>query len=252
MIGQAISLGGRRYNIVVLAAGLGTRMGEASDYIPKALSSMGESRAIDLIITHYSLIAHKFIIAVSHHADLLINYIRGQYPAPYNIEFSQEAVAELIGSARTASLAMDHVDSRYPTIICFCDLIVPDANFIEPDTILLAAGETTGRVGTFRHSVKKEDVNNISRFIKNNPASSIDALALDKQYGVLGTFAFDNTVYLKKVVYENYNKSIDLTDDIVERYAKTYPMKGNVCGKVYEFGNENDLKAVRELWEKKT
>ncbi len=249
MIGQAITMGGRKFNVVILAAGLGTRMNDASLYIPKALSIIGNNRAIDLIISHYVNIAHKFIIATGHHGDLLKSYVKGAYPG-YNVEFCEQYVEDLMNNARTTALSMDHVDSRYPTIITFCDLLIADINFIEIDSVLLAGPDTTGRVGTFRHSVSM-NTNKHTHFTCHKEPKSIQELSQIKELGVLGTFIFGDTVRLKRVVYENYDTAVDLTTDFVQKYAENYvALKGDLCKKVYEFGNENDLKEVRNIWER--
>ena len=80
MFGQAYSLEGKKYNIIILAGGAGSRMGVASDYIPKALTSFGSRRAIDFLIDKYIAVANKFIIGTGYHADLLQTYIKGKYP----------------------------------------------------------------------------------------------------------------------------------------------------------------------------
>ena len=93
MIGQAISIKNKKYNIIILAGGAGSRMGNASDFIPKALSKIGSKRAIDYIIERYSIVAHKFIIGVCYHSDLLKSYIKGNY-SNLDIEFSEEKIGE--------------------------------------------------------------------------------------------------------------------------------------------------------------
>lgn len=222
MIGQAFSLDGKKYNVIILAGGNGTRMGEQSDYIPKALSQIGNKRAIDYIIERYIPVAHKFIIGTGAHADLLEGYIKGRFPAS-NIEFSREV--ELVNNAHSTMLALDHANSMYGTIILFCDLIVISNPKITDNTILVAGKETRGKIGTFRHT---------DRYGR----------------GILGNFTFGNTVLLKSVAYTNYfRKFTDLTEDIVIPYSKEIPMNTELCNVVYEFGSNADLMEVRRLWE---
>lgn len=220
MIGQAISLDGKKYNVIILAAGNGSRMGEQSDYIPKALSKIGNKRAIDYIIERYMNVAHKFIISTYTHADLLESYVLGRFPR-LNIEFDRQPELE-DNNALSTLYALDHANSRYGTIILFCDLIVV-SNPVIKDNIVLVAGENTkGKVGTFRHT---------DRFGR----------------GILGHFTFGNTLKLKKVIYETafQHGLTDLTEDVALRYM----LDVEECQKVYEFGNENDLQEVRKLWE---
>lgn len=223
MIGQAVSTLGKKYNVIILAGGSGTRMGEQSDYIPKALSQIGNKRAIDHIIERYLGIAHKLIIGTCTHADILEAYIKGRFPVS-NIEFSRET--ELHNNAHSTLYALDHADSRYGTIIVFCDLIVVSNQIVRDDTILVVDKDTRGKVGTFRHT---------DRFGR----------------GILGNFIFSNTYLLKSIAYSNfYSMNFeDLTENIVMEYSRSIPMNTEVCEVVYEFGTENDLEEVRKLWE---
>lgn len=223
MIGQAISLEGKKYNVIILAGGNGSRMGEQSDFIPKALSQIGNKRAIDYIIERYMNIAHKIIIGTCKHADLLESYVKGRFPR-LNIEFSRED--ELKNNAVSTVYCLDHADSRHGTIVLFCDLIVVSNPVIKDDVILVAGDETKGKIGTFRHT---------DRYGR----------------GILGHFCFGNTPVLKAESYEMFaHRGIkDLTDDVVKRYSLRVNLDTELCEKVYEFGNENDLQEVRKLWE---
>jgi GTP:adenosylcobinamide-phosphate guanylyltransferase len=223
MLGKAITLNGDRYNVVILAGGNGTRMGEQSNYIPKALSQFGERRAIDYIIERYESIAHKFIIGTGKHYDLIEYYVRGRFPS-LPIEFSRET--SLKNNAVSTLYCLDHADTSHPTLILFCDLLVVSNFVLERDTILVAGKNTTGKVGTFRHT---------DRFGR----------------GILGHFSFGNTSLLKSIAYYKYYRErlFDLTEDIVMDYNKEIPMRLEECGKVYEFGNNSDLEEVRKLWE---
>lgn len=223
MIGQAVSITGKKYNIIILAGGNGSRMGEQSDYIPKALSQIGNRRAIDYIIERYINVAHKIIIGTCKHADILEAYVKGRFPVS-NIEFSREE--ELYNNAVSTMYALDHADSRYGTIVVFCDLIVVSNTIIKDDNILVAGNTTKGKVGTFRHTDRNGR-------------------------GILGNFTFSDTTWLKAVTYTNHclKRFEDLTEDIVMEYSKKIPVLTEECGTVFEFGTEEDLLEVRKMWE---
>jgi GTP:adenosylcobinamide-phosphate guanylyltransferase len=241
MIGQAYSPTGKKYNVIILAGGAGSRMGYASDYIPKALTRIGEKRAIDYIIEKYLNVAHKFIIGTSYHADLLESYVKGKY-AQFNVEFSREPVEELNNNGTSTILCLDHADSRNGTIITFCDLLVVGNNEVIDDSILCATIETKGNIGTFRHTINKFDT------IIHKEDEPI--LPDNNKFGVMGMFVIDDTPFLKETAYSCYYDITDLTDCIIEPYfiqKKEFEM--NKCDTVYEFGNDTDLRKVRELWE---
>lgn len=238
MIGQCYSLNNKKYNIIILAGGAGSRMGSQSDYIPKALTKLGNRRSIDYIIDRYTNVAHKFIIGTAYHSDLLISYIRGNYPHA-DIDFVVENPDDLQSNALSFAYCLDQVDSRYGTIVLFCDLI-PLGNFsIIEDSILIATKDTKGKLGTFRHSYKDNKI-----ILTENPQEVDTGI-----HGIMGNFVFKNTPLLKSITYTNYNSLEDLTSDIVIEYHQKQFLKENICEKVYEFGTEDDLQVVREIWE---
>jgi NDP-sugar pyrophosphorylase family protein len=238
MIGKAVSLTHKKYNVIILAGGAGSRMGVASDYLPKALTRLGELRAIDFIIERYSHVAKKFIIGVGYHSDLLMSYISGRYQMP--IEYSHEEPDNLRNNCYSALYCLDHADSRYGTIIVFCDLIMLDNLIIEDDSLYYVSDKTEGNPGTFRHSI----------LLSGNRVMDIqyNATPVDRNNGLLGVFVFSNTAYLKAILYSRYEELVDFTDDAVSNYLVKISMTARECSSVFEFGNEDDLTKVREMW----
>ncbi len=238
MIGQCYSADGRKYNVIILAGGAGSRMGDISDHVPKALAPLGNNRAIDHIIQQHLPVAGKFIIGTGWHADLLEAYVRGRYNG-VPIEFSRETPNEMRNNAHSTMLCLDHADSRLPTVITFCDLIIGGTSSLIGDAIFIATHNTAGNIGTFRH------VTHSGRIILcDDPVKMADGVG-----GVLGYFSFSNTVLLKSCAYVDAPSAMDLTDDIVKPYYAGVELPISECGFVYEFGTENDIQAVRKLWE---
>lgn len=238
MIGQAVS-NGQKFNVVILAGGAGTRMGAQSDFMPKALSVLGQKRAIDYIIERYLFVAHKFIIGTCAHAELLEGYVRGRFPQTA-IEFSREAA--LVNNAVSTMYCLDHADTAYPTIICFCDLLILSNALVRPDTVFVASARTQGNVGTFRHAY-----NPITQLIQEyDIPQRVDQLGV--YGGVLGTFVLEDTRLLKRYAYDT--PLTDLTASIIMPYWKGRTLRFEEVHKVFEFGSDNDLAKVRELWEK--
>jgi hypothetical protein len=215
-------------------------MGEQSEYLPKALTPMGNMRAIDWLIYRYQNIAHKFIIGTYFHGDLLKAYLKGKYPY-LNMEFSEET--ELVNNARSFSLCMDHADTRYPTLLTFCDLIMLGNYEVKGDMIYVATKDTKGSVGTFRHIVTHFGMFEQQRI----PVPVVDT---DIQ-GVVGTFVFNNTAKLKTCIYEGWEENLDITWNICTYYydlpdsAIIHKVEGLV-----EFGTQDELIKAREIWEK--
>lgn len=246
MIGQAISLDHKKYNTIILAGGKGERMGEQSDYIPKALSKIGNQRAIDYIIQKYELITDKFIIGTGSQADLLESYVKGRYPKS-NIEFSYEPVEKLYSNCLSALYCLDHADSRLPTLVTFCDLIIVSNNVIKPDVSYVVDKSTKGKLGTYK-GVWGDG------FMEYSP-SGRSVSEIENGYGVLGNYTFSDTYLLKYLTYWRYVNKCDalafwdFSIDVMFQYNNHIKMTKEVVDTIYEFGNENDLQEVRKLWE---
>ena len=236
MLGQCYSE--KKYNVVILAGGEGSRMGDSSEYLPKALIPLGSMRAIDWIIQRHANIAHQFIIGVCRHHDLVKNYLLGNYPN-LNLKFSYEGF--LKNPAISFAYCLDNVDSRYPTVLSFCDLLILDNFALNGDSIYTVDIPDSGNAGVFRQCVID---NKIVRFEPPIVSTKLKP-------GILGYFIFVDTIKLKAGVYNNFNSLNDLTDDIVKTYfndKQLLPVKQ--VKKLFEFGTLKDLKIARQLWEK--
>jgi choline kinase len=245
MLGQFISDKGRIYNVIILAGGLSTRMGSASEHIPKALSKIGSQRAIDLLISKFLLISHKIVIGTGWHGDLLDSYIAGRYPNQ-KIEFSRESINDIRNNAVSFLYTLDHVDSRYGTVVSFCDLIMLSNPVISDSSMFVATQATKGVLGTYRHTVET----------KNGVAQRITALETPQPIaridnGVVGFFVFSNTLLLKELAYSLARKNTlgDITTDIVARYVQEEPTSVHEVSALLEFGTEDDLHKARAFWE---
>jgi len=245
MLGQFFTENEEKFNVVILAGGLGTRMGAASDNIPKALSKIGSQRAIDLILSKFLLVANQFVIGTAWHADILESYIRGRYPN-LKVAFSQESPSELKNNATSLLYALDNVDSRFGTIVSFCDLLLLSNPLISGSALYLATPETKGVLGTFRHSVS----------VRRGIAQKVVVLQKpmhvpSTKNGVIGFFVFGNTVLLKEIAYSLARKGAasDLTTDIVSRYIEVEKTRAIPVDALLEFGTEDDLQKARKAWE---
>jgi hypothetical protein len=248
MLGRAISETGKKYNVIILAGGAGSRMGTASDFIPKALTKLGNSRAIDYLIHRYLQVADKFIIGTAYHADLLKSYMLGQY-GNLNMEFSYEKPEDLQSTAWSTAYCLDHADSRLGTILVWCDLYIASNFYINDDVILITKpGFTKGIVGNFSHLCTYKSDNILDLVIKTSPP--VDFEKIEYPYaGILGSFVFGDTRLLKTIIYSN-TKMEDFTDDILVPYKEA-----KECFLVepvefaHDFGIDSDLQKIRAGWE---
>jgi NDP-sugar pyrophosphorylase family protein len=245
MLGQFFSEANERFNIVILAGGLGTRMGAASDHIPKALTKIGDQRAIDLIVSKFLLVANAFVVGTGWHADLLQSYVQGRYPN-LDISYSPEPVSEMKNNATSLLHALDHASSRNGTIVTFCDLLILSNPMLTGNSLYLATKDTTGVVGTFRHSLALRG--SVARKVIGHDKPIHIASGGN---GVIGFFVFKNTLLLKEIAYGLARKGRlgDITSDIVSRYIAIEPTRAVTVDALLEFGTENDLQKVRKVWE---
>ena len=128
------SIANQKFNVIILAAGLGARLRPETDFIPKPLVELGGQRAVDFLIRKYQHLADTIVIATSYCADLMENYCRGKYHS-MNIVFSREDVTRLGGPGTSLLFALDCISSRLPTLVTFCDYLLEDQFSVEQDAI---------------------------------------------------------------------------------------------------------------------
>lgn len=72
--------------VVILAGGLGTRLAEETDSIPKPMVRIGNLPILHHIIDYYTKFGHKeFLIALGYKADVVESYFRAIKPSGYNV-----------------------------------------------------------------------------------------------------------------------------------------------------------------------
>lgn len=229
MITPYIDLEHRKYNVIILCGGLGSRLGAQSQHIPKAMSSFGESIAIDVLIQQFENIAHKYIIGTSTHAHLLQSHIKGGFPK-HNIVFSRED--KLVSNTKSFMYALDNTDSRYPVVLHYCDLINLGNPIIQPNSFYIVDTNTQGHRGTYRHGLQ---FNSVVEYVE--PQST----------GMAPIWVFEDTIRLKKLMYSNPDAK-DVVD-VIKHYHNESNMKSVPVKLLVEFGTESDLQAVRKIWQ---
>ncbi|HSJ07181.1 MAG TPA: sugar phosphate nucleotidyltransferase [Longimicrobiales bacterium] len=81
---------------MILAAGLGTRLGEIGRHTPKALVDVGGITALERVARRLTAAgADRLIINVHHHADRIMEYVRSRGGFGVDVMFSHEEDAPL-------------------------------------------------------------------------------------------------------------------------------------------------------------
>lgn len=232
----------QKFNIIILASGLGTKLKPETDFIPKALVELGELRAIDYLMLKYQYLAERIIITVGYSADLLRNYVKGKYSS-LNLQFSREEVSELRGPGKSLVYALDHANSRLPTLITFCDYIIEDQFSVDHDAIGVCKPIEGYIYGTYGSLVVVEEGVAID-LIEN------DNLETVKESGFTGITICHNTMLLKSIVYnaavsKSELENCDYTFDIIHRYIKKIRTLAVPLSKMLEYGTGHGLRETR-------
>ena len=117
--------------VCILAAGFSRRVGDYSDYVNKAILPVGSKAVLSHIIDKFPLTT-KFVIAVGHRSESIVDYTRLAYPHR-NVTFVdvEHYVGEGAGPATSLLECRDHL--QCPFILTTADTIVTD-DIPAPDT----------------------------------------------------------------------------------------------------------------------
>ena len=231
----------QKFNIIILASGLGTRLKPQTDFIPKALIELGELRAIDYLVAKYQYLAERIIITVGYSADLLENYVKGKYSS-LNLQFSREETSELQGPATSLMYALDCASSRIPTLITFCDYIVEDQFSVDYDAIGVCKPVEGYIYDTYKFlAVVEEGV--ALDLVENDDLKNV------KENGLMGIAICHNTTLLKSIIYsaaesKTGNEDVDYAF-IFRSYLKKTRTLALPLSKIFEFGTEDALAKTR-------
>ena len=241
----SFSIRGEKFNVIILAAGFGSKAKPGADRIPKALIEISDGfRAIDHLIQKYQYIADRIIIAVGFGADLIENYIKGKYPR-LNIYFSREKEGELKSPGRSLVFALDHASSNNPTIVTFCDYLLSDYINVESDALCICSPKKGDYV---------LDIYRNKSVIKNGFVVDLirNKNLKDAKEGFTGLGIFHNTLLLKAITYGMASKkthdTVDYTSDIVKTYVSKVKTLALPIHQQYEFGSPENLERVKELF----
>lgn len=237
------SVTNQKFNVIILAAGLGRRLQPETDFIPKALVNLGQDRAIDYAIRKYGYLSERLIIATGYCADLLKNYLRGKYPS-LDLFFSEERVVELCGPGVSLLYALDYASCRLPTIVTFCDFIFNEQFSVDVDAVVVyKPGKEDAVVDTYKTlAIAEEGI--VSDIVPNPDPQRI------RENGFTGTVICHNSILLKAIacgqVCEKSNVGeLDYTMDVIRNYVRVVHTITVPVSSIFEFGTEESLNRTR-------
>jgi hypothetical protein len=241
----SFSVKGKKFNVIILASGLGSRLGPETAQIPKPLVALDRegTKSIDYLIQKFQYIAQRIIVTTAYCADLLEYYLKGKYGSLSPI-FSREKVSELKSPGKSLVFALDNASSELPTIVTFSDYIIEDYIPVDNDALCCnQAPKPPYVVDAHCKSLPVIEEGIITDLIPN------PNLEEERYGGFTGIGIFHDTLLLKSIAYtkaKEKNLDVAYDFDIVKNYIKHTKTVPIYIFKLYEFGNAEMLKKVRE------
>ena len=181
---------------IILAAGMGRRLGELTDGNTKCMLEVNGVRLIDRVINKLSrLDLTRIVIVAGYERANLINNVRAAFPS-VNIEFVENPVYDKTNNIYSLALAGKQLQED-DTLLIESDLIFDDAmfNLILDNpypNLALVAKYQTWMDGTM---ICKDDADNIVTFI---PKSAFDYADTDSYYKTVNIYKFSREFSSKR------------------------------------------------------
>jgi histidinol-phosphate/aromatic aminotransferase/cobyric acid decarboxylase-like protein/choline kinase len=225
---------------IILAAGMGRRLGEYTKDNTKCMLPVNGVRLIDRLLSQLSKLKLKrVVIVVGYQGQNLIDYIGNRYDNQLKIEFVENPIYDKTNNIYSLALAKDKLQED-DTLLIESDLIFDDGMFSlltenpYPNLALVAKYETW-MDGTM---VRLDDDNNIVNFV---PKAAFDYNETDSYYKTVNIYKFSREFSQTKYVpfLEAYSKAVG-NNEYYENVLR-----------IISFLNSHDLKALpvtNEKW----
>lgn len=224
---------------IILAAGMGRRLGEFTKENTKCMVEVNGTRLIDRLLTQLSKLSiSRVIIVIGYEGEKVINHVGNKYQG-IDIEYINNPIYDRTNNIYSLALAKEQMQEE-DTILIESDLIFDDEMFsliIEnpyPNLALVAKYETW-MDGTM---VCIDNDNNIINFV---PKEAFDYSQADKYYKTINIYKFSKEFCKTKYIpfLEAYTKAVG-NNEYYENVLR-----------IITFLNNNELKALpitNEKW----
>ena len=194
---------------IILAAGMGRRLGELTKNNTKCMVEVNGVTLIDRMLIQLSKLSlNRVVVVVGYEGKKLIDYIGTRYDAQMNIEYVENPIYDKTNNIYSLALAKEYLKGD-DTLLIESDLIVDDGlyNLILNDpypNLALVAKYQTWMDGTM---VKIDDENNIVNFI---PKKAFDYGDVDSYYKTVNIYKFSKDFSTKKYIpfLDAYTKAL--------------------------------------------
>ena len=224
---------------IILAAGMGRRLGEYTKDNTKCMLPVNGVRLIDRLLTKLcKLELNRVVIVVGYQGQNLIDYIGNRYDRQLKIEYIENPIYDKTNNIYSLALAKDKLQED-DTLLIESDLIFDDGMFTlltenpYPNLALVAKYETW-MDGTM---VRLDADNNIVNFV---PKAAFDYNETDSYYKTVNIYKFSREFSKTKYVpfLEAYSKAVG-NNEYYENVLR-----------IISFLNSHDLKALPITHEK--
>lgn len=225
---------------IILAAGMGRRLGELTKNNTKCMVEVNGVTLIDRMLNQLSrLPLNRVVIVVGYEGKKLVDYIGDRYDDKMKIEYVENPIYDKTNNIYSLALAKDKLQED-DTLLIESDLIFDDGLFdlilADPyPNLALVAKYQTWMDGTM---VKIDDDNNIVNFI---PKKAFDYDDVDSYFKTVNIYKFSKEFSTNKYVpfLEAYTKALG-NNEYYEQVLR-----------VITFLDHSDLKALpisNERW----
>ena len=222
---------------IILAAGMGRRLGEYTRENTKCMVPVNGIRLIDRLLTQLSALELKrVVIVVGYHAQNLIDYIGNRYDQ-LNIEYVENPIYDKTNNIYSLSLAKEQLQSD-DTLLIESDLIFSDRIFHmiledERPNLALVAKYETWMDGTM---VCIDQDQNIVNFVAKNAFNYND---VESYYKTVNIYKFSKEFSRTKYVpfLDAYTKAIG-NNEYYENVLRIISLLNNHDLKALPIGNE--------------
>ncbi len=198
---------------IILAAGMGRRLGEYTQNNTKCMVEVNGQKLIDRLLTQLSQQPLKrIIIVVGYKGRELREYIQQQYQGRLNIEFTENPVYDKTNNIYSLALVKDQLQEDDTLLIesdlIFSDRLIPMIVENPYPNLALVAKYETWMDGTM---VKLDEDGNIVNFISKE---AFNYSEVDSYYKTVNLYKFDKAFLQEKYVpfLDAYTKAVGLNE----------------------------------------
>ena len=241
---------------IILAAGMGRRLGELTKENTKCMVRVNGTRLIDRLLGQLSGLAlNRVIIVVGYKGQELREYVESTHPSPLNIEFVENPIYDKTNNIYSLSMVKEQLQED-DTLLIESDLIVSDQFFpmiLEdpyPNLALVAKYESW-MDGTM---VRLDEEQNIVNFISKE---AFDYADVDSYYKTVNIYKFSREFLMHQYVpfLDAYTKAVG-NNEYYENVLRiisllnSHNMKALPVGneKWYEIDDKQDLDIAEALF----